>query len=172
MISLTTPIFMNSKTIIIGLGNPILGDDGVGWKVVEYVQKDSNLPISVVVDFLALGGISLMERLIGYDRAILVDVIVTGKNPIGSVLRLEIDDLPVRAGGHLASAHDTSLQNALQMGRALGAKLPERITIVAVESQSVYDFSEELSAQVAAAVPEAAKIVVNVLAESSREVSQ
>lgn len=158
---------MEPKTILIGLGNPILGDDGVGWKVVEYIQQNCSLPTFVEIDFLALGGISLMERLIGYDHAILVDAIITRQNPIGSVMMLDIKDLPDQAGGHLASAHDTSLQNALQLGRSLGASLPERITIVGVESQSVYDFSEELTRPVAEAVPEAAKIVVTILAGSS-----
>jgi hydrogenase maturation protease len=163
---------METKTILIGLGNPILGDDGVGWRVVEHLQHSSSIPASVEVDYLALGGISLMERLIGYDLAILVDAIVTRQNPIGSVVCMDISDLPAQAGGHLASVHDTSLQNALQMGLALGARLPDRINIVAVESQNVYDFSEELSKPVEAAVPEAAKMVMKLLAEASIEVSQ
>lgn len=171
-VSLTHSDCMKSKTILVGLGNPILGDDGVGWKIVEYIQQYCSLPCSVDIDFLALGGISLMEHLIGYDHAILVDAIVTGQNPIGSVLQMELNDLPDQVRGHLASAHDTSLQVALQMGRSMGAHLPQRITIVAVESQSVYEFSEELTAPVNAAVTEAARMVLSLLAESSNGVSQ
>ena len=171
-ISLTTLSHMESKTILIGLGNPILGDDGVGWKVVEYIQQYCSLPTSVEIDCLALGGISLMERMIGYDRAILVDAIVTRQKPIGTVLQLEIDDLPDQAGGHLTSAHDTSLQIALQVGRSMGVKLPEQISFVLVESQNVYEFSEELTLPVKSAVPEAAKIVMNILVERSGEVDQ
>ena len=157
---------MRTKTILIGLGNPILGDDGVGWKVVEYIQQHCSLPASVDIDCLALGGISLMERMIGYDRAVLVDAIVTRQRPTGSILYLDIDDLPNQAGGHLTSAHDTSLQVALRLGRSMEIKLPKRITIVAVESQNVYEFSEELTLPVKTAVPEAAKIVLKILAES------
>ena len=61
------------KTMVIGLGNPILGDDGVGWKVAEEVRKQLPCDMSVNVDCLSVGGISLMEHLIGYDRAILID---------------------------------------------------------------------------------------------------
>lgn len=160
---------MKANIILIGLGNPILGDDGVGWKVVEYLQQHSSLPTSIDIDFLALGGISLMERLIGYDQAILVDAIITGQHPIGSVLCFEVDELPNLAGGHLAAAHDTSLQVALQMGHSMDAKLPRRITIIAVEAQSVYDFSEDLTLPIKAAVPEAAKMVMTVMAESSND---
>ncbi|HMZ07522.1 MAG TPA: hydrogenase maturation protease, partial [Anaerolineales bacterium] len=65
------------KTLIVGLGNPILGDDGVGWKVVEEIKKQT--PSSqgdVDVICLSLGGLALMEHLIGYQRAILVDSFV------------------------------------------------------------------------------------------------
>ncbi|MBI5713137.1 MAG: hydrogenase maturation protease [Chloroflexi bacterium] len=64
------------KTVVIGLGNPILGDDGVGWRVVEAVQEQIN-DSSVDVDCAAVGGITLMEHLIGYDRAILIDAVIT-----------------------------------------------------------------------------------------------
>jgi hydrogenase maturation protease len=58
------------KTIIIGLGNPILGDDGVGWKVVEELGKlDHSKSKSIEVDCLSVGGLTLMERMVGYHHA-------------------------------------------------------------------------------------------------------
>jgi hydrogenase maturation protease len=151
------------KTIIIGLGNPILGDDGVGWQVAEHIQQQTDLTSPIEVDCMAVGGISLMERLIGYERAILIDAIVTHEHPLGTVLCLSLEELPNRALGHLGSVHDTTLQNALQVGRLMGAQLPEHITIVAVESQNVYDFSDQLSETVAAAVPKAVQTVMDLL---------
>jgi len=159
---------MSARTLIIGLGNPILGDDGVGWRVAEEVAR--RLPkssetsvVSIEVDRVSLGGLSLMERMIGYDRAIVIDAIATGQQPIGSVTCLTLDDLPDRAAGHTTAAHDTSLQTALKVGRALGARLPDQVTIVAVEALAVYDFSEELSPPVAAAIPLAVQTVMNLL---------
>jgi hydrogenase maturation protease len=151
------------KTIVIGLGNPILGDDGVGWQIAQQAQKHSDFPPDIEVDYLALGGISLMERLIGYERAILIDALVTHKNPIGSVLCFPLGQLPNRAIGHMSSSHDTTLQNALQVGQDLGVQLPNEITIVAVEAQDVFVFSEQLSPEVAAAVPKAVQIVMDLL---------
>jgi hydrogenase maturation protease len=151
------------KTIVIGLGNPILGDDGVGWQIAQQAQKHSDFPPDIEVDYLALGGISLMERLIGYERVILIDALVTHKNPIGSVLRFPLGQLPNRTIGHMSSSHDTTLQNALQVGQDLGVQLPNEITIVAVEAQDVFVFSEQLSPEVAAAVPKAVQIVMDLL---------
>ncbi len=143
------------KRLVIGLGNPILGDDGVGWKIAQTFLDQGGFPQDVEVDFLALGGISLMERIIGYDQVILIDAIVTHNYPIGTVLSFDLKDLPYRDIGHLGSPHDTSLPDAIQLGLKLGANIPEDIKIVAVESQNIFDFSEELTPPVENAIPKA-----------------
>jgi len=157
------------KTIVIGLGNPILGDDGIGWRVVEQVTEElENRPQNgnsgtIETECLAVGGLTLMEHLIGYERAILVDAITTGKVPDGTVRSFPIEALPNLAIGHFSSAHDTTLQNAIDMGRRMGAQLPEEIEIVAIEAQQIYDFSEELSTPVSNALPKAVKTVKELL---------
>jgi hydrogenase maturation protease len=161
------------KILVVGLGNPILGDDGVGWRVVEHVQEKLRAQTSVHMttiaddkiefDCLAVGGLSLMERLIGSDYVILVDSIFTKQPPIGTVMSFPLSELPNRALGHLCSSHDTTLQNAIQVGRSMGAQLPDDIVVVGVETQEVFDFSEHLSEPVAAAVPEAAQIVLTLI---------
>lgn len=153
---------MAAKMLILGLGNPLLGDDGVGWKVAEAVRARVQDP-NVEVDCLAGGGLSLMERLAGYKRAILVDAIRTGQRPQGSVRAFALEELPDLAAGHFSSAHDTTLQTALRAGRAMGVPLPDQVWVVAVEAERVYDFGEELSAPVAAAVPRAAEMVMALL---------
>jgi hydrogenase maturation protease len=161
------------KTLIIGLGNPILGDDGVGWVVAEQVQKTLNDRSrtmddghDVEVDFASLGGLSLMERLTDSERVILIDSIYTGKKPVGSVNRFSLEALTDMSSGHSASAHDTSLKNALKVGRSMDIRLPEdqNVMIVAIEAKSVYDFSEELTPPVAEAVPRAVQAVLDLLA--------
>ncbi len=165
------------RTIIIGLGNPILGDDGVGWKVAQEVQRCLGLAshaqgggeavnrpeASLEVDAVALGGLSLMERLIGYDRVILIDAMQTGTRPVGSVHVCALEDLPNPSAGHSTSAHDTSLMTALTVGRQMGLPLPQQLDVVAIEVERVYDFSEELSPPVAAAVPQACQAVLDLL---------
>jgi hydrogenase maturation protease len=150
------------KTLILGLGNPILGDDGAGWKVVQSLPNLQS-PISIIeVDCLSLGGLSLMERMIGYDRVILVDTLITGQHPCGHISRFTLADLPDYAAAHTTAAHDTSLQTALRLGKQMGAELPEleNIWIIGIEAQHVYDFSEELSPPIAAAIPQAVELVL------------
>jgi hydrogenase maturation protease len=149
-----------TKTLIVGLGNPILGDDGIGWRVAEAVKEA--LP-AAEVDCLALGGLSLMERLIGYRRAIIVDAIQTRDGQIGQVYTLSLEALPDFSAGHTTAAHDTSLQTALNLGKTMGAQLPDEVLIVAIEANRVYDFSEELSPAVEAAIPAATQAVVNLV---------
>ncbi|HSG14754.1 MAG TPA: hydrogenase maturation protease [Anaerolineae bacterium] len=148
------------KTLVVGLGNPILGDDGIGWRVADAVL--ARCP-DVEVDCLALGGLSLMERLVGYERVIIIDSIQIRNGKIGQVYSFSLEELPDLSSGHTTAAHDTSLQTALKMGRAMGAKLPDELYVVGVEAERVYDFSEELSPQVAAAIPVAAQTVVELL---------
>jgi hydrogenase maturation protease len=178
-----------AKTLIIGLGNPILGDDGVGWKVAETVkerlimEKRFHLPVRPVgtkavhylshveVDCLSLGGLSLMERLLGYERAIIIDSMETGQSPVGSVRTFPLASLPDPGAGHSASAHDTSLITALKTAECIGAPVPKQVDVVAVEAQNVYDFSEELSPPVAAAVPEAVRVVFDLLQGGPHDLS-
>jgi len=148
------------KTLILGLGNPLLGDDGVGWRVADQMRLRVVSP-DTEVDCLAGGGLSLMERLVGYDRAIIVDALTTQQAPVGTVTCFDLDQLPDPVAGHLSSAHETSLKTALRLGASLGMSLPDEIRIVAIEAQQVYDFSEELSRAVAAAVPEAVRQIVD-----------
>lgn len=172
------PLLM--KTIVIGLGNPILGDDGVGWKVAEEVKKQldspsppaplQSIPVGlpageggrVDVELLSLGGISLMEQLIGYERAIIIDALASDQ-PNGTVIVSELSDLSDDSALHTASAHDTSLQNALKLGKAMGASLPDKVVVVGIATDRIYDFGEELSTPVADAIPEVMKIVIDLL---------
>jgi hydrogenase maturation protease len=154
------------KTIVVGLGNPILGDDGVGWRVVEEMQ--SQMPASPAIDFecLSLGGVGLMEHLIGYDHAILIDSFIVDEEDVGSILIHPLEDLPNYSAFHITSVHDTSLQNALELGRVMGAHLPQEVTVVGIAIRRIHEFGEELSPPVSEAVPEAAHIALNLLKQA------
>jgi hydrogenase maturation protease len=144
---------------VIGLGNPILGDDGVGWRVVEAMRARLD-DEAVDLRCLSVGGVSLMEQLVGCDRALLVDAVVTGGRP-GEVLSVPLDALDDPSCGHTASTHDTTLTTALRLGRALQAPLPDDIWVVGVEVDPtrLHEFNEDLSPEVTAAVPEAVRQV-------------
>ena len=159
------------KTLVIGLGNPILGDDGVGWRVAEEVQKwlssNSANPAGpgIEVDCVALGGLSLMERLTGAELVVIIDAMDTKAAPVGTVRNLLLGDLPDLSSGHTTAVHDTSLRNALSIGRSMGIPLPEddNIHIVAIEAEAVHDFSEVLSPAVQGAIPAAVSSILMIL---------
>ncbi len=156
------------KTLVIGLGNPILGDDGVGWVVARQVEEHfTGQRNDIEFDYLSLGGLSLMERMIGYQRVVIIDSLTTGKHPIGKVTTFTLDELADLSGGHTTAAHDVSLKTALATGRKLGADLPpdKDVYIVAVEAQQVYDLQEGLTPPIAAAVPQAVRAALELLAQ-------
>lgn len=155
----------SNKLLIIGLGNPILGDDGVGWRVAEGVNHiigaGFSSPYRIEVDCLAAGGLTLMERMLGYKRVIIIDAMTSSNSIPGSLTCFPLHDLPNRHSGHINSSHDTTLQDALQIGAAMGATIPDQVDIVAVETKENFEFSEQLSPEVARAVPLAIQAVLD-----------
>jgi hydrogenase maturation protease len=151
------------RTLILGLGNPILTDDGVGVRVAEAV-KDC-LPPDAPIDIteVSVGGLTLMETMIGYERVILIDAIQQAGSRPGAFRRMTLDDLrAISPTQHSASPHDASLITALQMGERMGLALPREITIFAVQVENVTDFSDQPTPAVAAAIP---RVTAAVLAE-------
>jgi hydrogenase maturation protease len=154
------------KTLVIGLGNPILTDDGVGVKVAYELERffGPNIPENLTITEASVGGLRLMELMIGYDKVILIDAIMTrGDDKPGSIHRMTLDDLrEISPTQHSASAHDTTLVTAIDAGRSMGFHLPKYFSIFAVEVEKVLDFSEESTPAVAAAIP---KVTAAVLKE-------
>ncbi len=157
--------------LVLGLGNPILGDDGVGWRVAEQCADriKTHPQLATMLSCIEIGshsggGLSLAERLAGYDRVILIDAINTGTMPPGSVTCFPLEALTTLGSVHTSSAHDTSLVTALELTGRLGARVPEAVIVVAVQAQNLYEFSEELSPAVGIAVPHAVEQVLDQIA--------
>ncbi len=147
------------QTLVLGLGNPLLGDDGIGWKVVEAMRQRLDLTDSLTaieVDCHSGGGLSLMERLVGYEQVVLVDALCTPTYAAGTVVSLSLADLPSQ---HTVSAHDVNLLTALQLAKTLGLPIPRQVAIIAIAAENVLDFTEACSTAVLAAVPRAVEVV-------------
>ncbi|HEC22706.1 MAG TPA: hydrogenase maturation protease [Chloroflexi bacterium] len=151
------------KTLVIGLGNPILTDDGVGVYVAWAVRNALPPEADVDVIELSLGGLSLMEAMVGYERVILVDALLAPPEEAGQVVQFNAGHLPATLNS--ASAHDVDLPTALQVGRRLGASLPddENIQIVAIKAHEVLTFGGSPTPPVRAAIPEATVRVLGLL---------
>lgn len=143
------------KTLVLGLGNPILSDDGVGVRVAEAVR--ASLPPDAPVDVceLSVGGLRLMEHMLGYERVILVDAMRPGYGEPGTFQRLSYTELihlcPTQ---HVTCLHDTSLVTALEIAQRIELPVPREIIIYAIGVQDVETFGEELTPAVARALPE------------------
>jgi hydrogenase maturation protease len=151
-------------TIIIGMGNPVLCDDSVGLKIAGRLRDELLELNGVAVTELYSGGINLMEAMIGYDRAIVIDAIQSGDKP-GTIRRMAIDD--VQQTRNTCSTHDASLAVSLDLGKIAGLPLPQDIGIWAVEAQDVETFSEHLTEDVERAVPVVAEKIIQDLRQNN-----
>jgi hydrogenase maturation protease len=151
------------KTLVIGLGNPLVSDDSVGLRVVAELQPllADRTDVEVAEDHW--GGLRLMERMIGFDRAIVVDAIQTGAPP-GTIHLLTPDGVATQRS---ASAHDVNLPTALEFGRRAGAHLPDnrQIRLVGIEALDTLTFGERCTPAVQAAIPQAVAAVLKVLSD-------
>jgi hydrogenase maturation protease len=157
------------RTLVLGLGNPILTDDGVGIHVANAVK--SLLPDSEAIDFaeVSIGGLAVMEALIGYDRVIIIDALTYPTHDSGVMVKMKLEDLrKISAIQHNASPHDTNLITAIEAGKKLGYPLPEDITIYAVKVENITDFGENPSPRVAKAIPQIAAAILADLSSKAK----
>lgn len=147
-------------TVVIGLGNPILRDDGVGIEVVRRLHE--RLGEAVAWDEDTDGGLRLVERMIGFERALVIDAILAGGRP-GELFELRVGELPT---AHSGSSHDMGLPSALALVRATGARVPddEHIRILGVQVADLSTFGEVLTGDVAAAIPRAVDRAARIVA--------
>ncbi len=141
------------RTKIIGIGNDIRSDDGVGLHVIRALKPLLLDHPSIELIEIPWGGLRLMEHMTGCDRAIVVDAMHTGADP-GTLRWLDPGGLPTY---HSGSSHDLTLPTALALGRLNEADLPrdEQIEILGIEVEDVETYSEDLTPSVEAAVPQA-----------------
>jgi hydrogenase maturation protease len=150
------------KKLVLGIGNPIVGDDGVGFRVIEALQSRPPQH-DVILAASDVSGIAILDLIIGYDEVIIVDAIRTVDGRPGHVCRLTVDDF--RVTRHATSPHDVDLPTALKMGSLLKLELPRKISIVAIETPDAFEFGTELTPAVRDALPAAVSMVSQILLE-------
>lgn len=154
------------KTIIIGLGNPILGDDGVGWRGIEEISQHYQEKHPLASKYLWGGWAGIDGTCMGYDRAIIMNSFMVDEEDVGSILIRKLNDLPNYSAFHITSAYDTSLQNAIHLGREMGACLPVEVVVIGVAIQHITEFGKGgLSPSVAETVLPTAHIALNEIKE-------
>ena len=146
----------HGSTLVLGMGNPILSDDGVGLLVAERLRH-TPLPAGVEVLQSEVAGLRLLELVRGFTRVIIIDALKSGREP-GEVVRYEARDF--KGGQRYGSAHSLGLDTVLELGRALRYPMPEEVVVFAIEAADVETFGEQLSPPVAAAAERVTRLVL------------
>jgi len=137
------------KTIVLGLGNTILSDDGAGIYVARALM--GRLGEAADVREAELAGLDLIEMLNGYDRAFIVDAIMLDGEEPGVVFRMKPDD--IRTTPRLASFHDIDMVTALALGRRLQFHMPEEVVIFGVQAEDTLTLAEQCTDAVRSVIP-------------------
>lgn len=144
------------KVIVIGIGNPFLKDDSVGLKVVEEVGKK----LKVNVDFLTNTDFDVINKILGYDVAIIVDAIKKFNN-VGNIHVFDVDDL--FKGYKFSGTHSIDLATSIKIGYEIfHDEMPKYLKVVAIEVEDI-DFGYECSEEVKEAISKAVEIIMDLI---------
>ncbi len=144
--------------LILGLGNPLRGDDGIGPRVIEELNR-RGLPEGVTALDGGIGGLDLLNVLEGWERVIIVDAADIGQEP-GQFARFTPDQMRLAGSTDALSLHHAGLAEALALAQALGQPLPE-ITILGVQPATT-EWGEGLSPVMEAVLPTVVEAVLEV----------
>lgn len=128
------------KTLILGMGNPILSDDGIGIAVARAL--DGKIP-GAQVEVSAMIGLELLDIMEGYDRIVVIDAMCTRGGRPGEVRKIA----PEGGAGtmHLFSSHGVHFFELMELGRNCGLDMPEVAAVYGIEIGECVCFDETLS---------------------------
>jgi len=136
------------RIVVLGLGNDILADDAVGLVAARFLRRHYADEIEVVE--AAESGLALLDFLEGRSHALLLDAILTGRHPAGTVLEFSRDDFP---DARSSSSHYAGIPEVLGLAECLNVPVPTDLCILAMEVKDLYHLREGLSAPVEQALP-------------------
>lgn len=131
------------KTLVLGMGNTILTDDGVGIEIARSL-KERKPEIDVVETSEA--GLALLDFIVGYDRLIIVDSVKTEEGKPGELYKIEMGE--IKPTSHLTSLHGVDMATAFELGQKLGYHMPQQVSLYAVEVKDNTSFGEECTEEV------------------------
>jgi len=143
------------KTLVLGLGNPILTDDAVGIRIAQELKEE--IPNLEVIE-ASEAGIALLDHIIGYDRLVIIDSIRTEKGKAGGLYKLELEDL--KPATDFSSSHGIDIATAFKLGKELGCKMPMHVSIYAVEIRDNTTFGEKCTEEVEGRIPSIVQQIV------------
>lgn len=130
----------DSKTLILGLGNPILSDDGVGLVVAERLRGRVD---GVDVISTPLTGLHLLDLMVGYDAVFLIDAMITTESQPGELTFIRPDEISLPT----LCSHGFNLLEILKLGKKLGLSVPQLKWVYGITIGTEPAFGEEPSSQ-------------------------
>lgn len=157
------------KTIILGVGNQILGDDGVGVQVANELKKRIKHPY-IIIDEAITGGMNLLELILGYDKAIIIDAVKSENGKNGQVKKIPLTEFSTMRS---CNPHDVSLFEAIKMAEKMGEdRIPNEIIIIGILMKNIpCEFSEKLSPKIQEAVPKAITLILKEIKKDKKNQS-
>ena len=147
---------MEKKTVIIGIGNLILKDEGVGIHVIKKLEA-IELPPGVEVIDGGTDAVELLSMFQDFERIIVIDALKAGGEP-GTIYKATPEDIMNDCNRSL-SLHEVGLLDVLGMAKQLGGH--GEVVIIGVEPKEI-TYSMELTSEIEAKIP---NIIDAVLAE-------
>jgi hydrogenase maturation protease len=147
-----------TSTLVLGLGNLVHGDDGVGVHAIERLQKDSRVPAGAVLMDGGTLGMALIPHVSGFKRVLVIDAIDAGQTP-GTLIRLEgsaVANLPGKPSVHQLGFAD------LMISLKLLGEAPPELVVLGVQPEST-EWTAELTPAVKASLDELSTLVINQL---------
>ncbi len=139
------------RTLILGIGNVMLSDDGIGARLADDLEKEI-VGDNVYFDSLLVAGLDIIEKIRNFDSLIVIDGIMTGRDAPGTLKYFSLDDCPPTL--HLQTFHDVHLRESILLARLSGIHVPEIIHIITIEIFDDLTFSHSLSAPLDHVYPE------------------
>jgi hydrogenase maturation protease len=148
--------------LILGIGNILLKDEGIGVHVVNKL-KEMSFPDNVEVLDGGTAGLDLVDFIAGYKKLIVIDAVTTGDKP-GTIYRLTEENLDIKPKA-IMSFHDIDFLDALHMSDVMKEK-PEEIIVIGIEPKDMSD-GIDLSPEIEERIPRIIEIVMEELRSSN-----
>jgi hydrogenase maturation protease len=140
------------KVLILGVGNLLKGDDGVGLHIVDLLRNEE---LGDTVDIKdGVSGFDILGEIAGYDKVIIIDAIKTNGQP-GTIYTFSLNELRAQKAEHSFSSHNLNLSSLIQLGEKIyPGKIPDDIIIIAIEAKDISTLSETCTPEVEKAIPQ------------------
>jgi hydrogenase maturation protease len=148
------------NTLVLGIGNELLCDDGIGLRVVNCAKEKlctTFLRVAFRNDYSA--GFDLLYEMMDVTHAIIVDAVCTGLAAPGFCHELTVHHIRCMTQCRLADSHGVNLATILAMGEKMGYSMPGNIVIYGIETEDVTSFSTEPTIAVGNAVPHVVEMI-------------